>query len=107
MMQGWTMSNTAIQSMRLEKNARSLVDGMDTLHNTNCHELFFIILSANAPASRAATFDVAAPDDATFMHFTLPLQKRNQFQYISPHRCSFLVIKTKKFVKLSQRSMRK
>ena len=67
-----------------KKNARSLVDGTDKLYNTKSHELFFMILSANAPASRAAIFDVAAPDDATFMYFTLPLRKRNNFKTSAP-----------------------
>lgn len=58
-----------------------------------------MILSANAPASRAAIFDVAAPDDATFMYFTLPLHKRNNFTTSAPTGI-FLVIKTIKFVKL-------
>ena len=43
-----------------------------------------MILSANAPASRAAIFDVAAPDDATFMYFTLPLQKGKNFTTSAP-----------------------
>ena len=47
----------------------------------SCTVVVFVILSADAPASMAATLDVTIPVTATFMCFTWPLQRYN-------HDCS-------------------